>query len=85
MDLIGNFSIISFNKDFIVYELTFNGTPKNFINIMKEKNFNFDTQNKVWIFKMTDLNQLIIKFDYEKNFKDDDFYVSKSNKTVLKP
>ena len=26
---------------------------------------------------MTDLNQLIIKFDYEKNFKDDDFYVSK--------
>jgi hypothetical protein len=51
MDLIGNFSIISFNKDFTVYELTFNGTPKNFINIMKEKNFNFDTQNKVWILK----------------------------------
>jgi hypothetical protein len=51
MDLIGNFSIISFNKDLIVYELTFNGTPKNFINIMKEKNFNFDTQNKVWILK----------------------------------
>ena len=51
MDLIGNFSIISFNKDFIVYELTFNGTPKNFINIMKEKNFIFDTQNKVWILK----------------------------------
>ncbi|MDC0469355.1 hypothetical protein OAN07_02805 [Candidatus Pelagibacter sp.] len=51
MDLIDNFSIISFNKDFIVYELTFNGTPKNFINIMKEKNFIFDTQNKVWILK----------------------------------
>jgi hypothetical protein len=51
IDLIGNFSITSFNKDFIVYELTFNGTPKNFINIMKEKNFNFDTQNKVWILK----------------------------------
>jgi len=32
---------------------------------------------------MTDLNQLIIKFDYEKNFKDDDFYVSKSNKSVF--
>jgi chromosomal replication initiation ATPase DnaA len=28
---------------------------------------------------MNDLNQLIIKFDHEKNFKDDDFYVSKSN------
>ena len=29
---------------------------------------------------MTDLNQLIIKFDYDQNFKDDDFYVSESNK-----
>ena len=32
---------------------------------------------------MTDLNQLIIQFDYEKNFKDDDFYVSKSNKHIF--
>jgi len=32
---------------------------------------------------MTDLNQLIIKFDHEKNFKDDDFYVSKSNKNTF--
>ncbi len=28
---------------------------------------------------MRDLNQLIIKFDYDQNFKDDDFYISKSN------
>ena len=32
---------------------------------------------------MKDLNQLIIKFDYEKNFKDDDFYVSKSNEHIF--
>ena len=32
---------------------------------------------------MTNLNQLIIKFDYEHNFKDDDFYVSNSNKHVF--
>ncbi len=32
---------------------------------------------------MTDLNQLIIKFDHEKNFKDDDFYVSNSNKIIF--
>ena len=32
---------------------------------------------------MRDLNQLIIKFDYEKNFHDEDFYVSKSNKHVF--
>ncbi len=32
---------------------------------------------------MNDLNQLIIKFDHEQNFKDDDFYVSKSNKHIF--
>jgi len=32
---------------------------------------------------MNDLNQLIIKFDHEKNFKDDDFYVSKSNTHIF--
>ena len=32
---------------------------------------------------MTDLNQLIIKFDHEENFKDDDFYVSRSNKNTF--
>ena len=34
-------------------------------------------------FKMINLNQLIIKFDYEQNFKDDDFYVSDSNKHIF--
>ena len=32
---------------------------------------------------MINLNQLIIKFDYEQNFKDDDFYVSDSNKHIF--
>ena len=35
-------------------------------------------------FKMKDLNQLILKFDYEKNFKDQDFYLSKSNEYSFK-
>ena len=35
-------------------------------------------------FKMKDLNQLIIKFDYDQNFKDQDFYVSKSNEYSFK-
>ena len=35
-------------------------------------------------FKMKNLNQLIIKFDYEQNFKDQDFYVSKSNEFPFK-
>ena len=33
---------------------------------------------------MKSLNQLILDFDYEQNFKDQDFYVSKSNKHVFK-
>ena len=33
---------------------------------------------------MKDLNQLILKFDYEQNFKDQDFYVSKSNEYSFK-
>ena len=33
---------------------------------------------------MKDLNQLIIKFDNEQNFKDQDFYVSKSNEYSFK-
>ena len=33
---------------------------------------------------MKDLNQLILKFDHEQNFKDQDFYVSKSNEYSFK-
>ena len=32
---------------------------------------------------MKDLNQYLIKFNQEKNFKDDDFYVSKSNEHIF--
>ena len=32
---------------------------------------------------MRDLNQQILKFSYEKNFKNDDFFVSKSNKHIF--
>jgi chromosomal replication initiation ATPase DnaA len=33
---------------------------------------------------MSDLNQLILNFDYDQNFKDQDFYVSKSNEFPFK-
>ena len=51
VDLISNYSINKFNKDYIFYEIIFNGTPKNFINIMLNNDYNFDTQKKVWILK----------------------------------
>ena len=49
IDLISDYSINKFNKDFIYYEIIFNGTPKNFINIMRNRNYNFNTQKKIWI------------------------------------
>ena len=33
---------------------------------------------------MKDLNQTIIKFDYEQNFKDQDFFISNRNKHIFK-
>ena len=51
IDLIDNFSIDKFDKDHIFYEVIFNGTPNNFIRLMKEKNYKFDTQKKIWILK----------------------------------
>ena len=33
--------------------------------------------------EMRDLNQLILKFDYEQNFQDNDYYISKSNKHIF--
>ena len=33
---------------------------------------------------MNELNQLILNFDYDQNFKDQDFYVSKSNEFAFK-
>ena len=35
-------------------------------------------------YEMKDLNQQILKFDFEQNFKDQDFYVSKSNEYSFK-
>ena len=34
--------------------------------------------------EMNNLNQLILNFDFEQNFKDQDFYVSKSNEFAFK-
>ncbi len=51
VDLINTYSINKFDKDHIFYEIIFNGTPKNFINIMNNKGYSFNTQRKVWILK----------------------------------
>ncbi len=51
IDLISYYSIKNFDKDFIYYEVIFNGTPQNFIKIMNDRNYSFDTQNKIWVLK----------------------------------
>ena len=35
-------------------------------------------------YEMNNLNQLILNFDFEQNFRDQDFYVSKSNEFSFK-
>jgi len=39
------------DKNFVYYKLTFNGTATVFLKVMSSYNYNFDTQNKLWILK----------------------------------
>jgi len=48
IDMVSDYSIQKFDKEFVFYEVLFNGTVQNFINIMKNKKYNLNTQKKVW-------------------------------------
>ena len=50
-DLIYDFFISKFDKNFTYYQIIFNGTPNIFLQNMSDKNYNFDTQNKIWSLK----------------------------------
>ncbi len=51
MDLIYKFYITKFDKNFTYYQIIFNDSPNVFLDLMREKNYNFDTQNKTWSLK----------------------------------
>ena len=51
IDSIYDYYISKFDKNFTHYEIIFNNSPNVFLKTMKNHNFNFDTQNKVWILK----------------------------------
>ena len=51
IELVNDYSIQKFNEEFIFYEILFNGTVQNFINIMKNKNYNLNTEKKTWTIK----------------------------------
>ena len=48
IDMVSDYSIEKFDTEFIFYEVLFNGTVQNFINIMKNNKYNLNTQKKVW-------------------------------------
>ena len=50
-DLIYNFYIYRFNNKNNIYKIIFNGTPDKFIEVMKSNNYEFKTENKVWVMK----------------------------------
>ena len=48
LDLINHFFITKFDKDYTYYQVIFNGTPSTFLKTMEDKDYNFNTQNKIW-------------------------------------
>ena len=51
IDLIYDFNIYKFNNKNSIYKVIFNGSPDYFLKIMKDKNYEFDTQNQIWNLK----------------------------------
>jgi hypothetical protein len=51
LDLVSYHAIDKLDKKHTFYKIIFNGSSSNFINIMKNKNYLFDTQKKIWILK----------------------------------
>ena len=50
-NLIVTLNIDKLDKKHTFYKIIFNGSSSNFINIMKNKNYLFDIQKKIWILK----------------------------------
>ena len=51
IDLIYDFYIFKFDNKKNIYKIIFNGSPNYFLKIMKNENYEFDTQNKIWNLK----------------------------------
>ena len=50
-DLVYNYYIYKFNNKDSFYKIIFNGSPDHFLKFMKNKNYEFDIQNKIWSVK----------------------------------
>ena len=49
--MIYSYTISKFDRDFIYYQIIFNGTPNIFLKTMSDNKLFFNTQNKVWSLK----------------------------------
>ncbi len=50
-DLVYNYYIYKFNNKDSFYKIIFNGSPDHFLKFMKNNNYEFDIQNKIWSVK----------------------------------
>jgi len=51
IDLVYDYYIVKFDKNYSNYQIIFNGTPKKFLETMNKNDYNLNTDNKVWIIK----------------------------------
>ncbi len=51
LNLISFYLIKKFDRDYSFYEIVFNGTSINFINMMREYDYKFNTEKKIWTLK----------------------------------
>ena len=51
VDLIYDFYIFKFNNNNNIYKIIFNGSPDNFLKIMNDNDYRFNTQNQIWVLK----------------------------------
>ena len=48
IDLIYDYYVTSISNKYLNYKIIFNGSPKQFLNIMNEKNIKIDIENETW-------------------------------------
>ena len=48
IDLIYDYYVTSISNKYLNYKIIFNGSPKQFLNIMNEKNIEIDIENESW-------------------------------------
>ena len=51
MNLVYDFYIHKLNNKNVFYKIIYNGSPDNFLKIMKNKKYKFNIQDQIWVLK----------------------------------